>query len=168
MTFTFPPVRLVLAAAVAFAGVAVGFDTPPVDAAVQMNKAPVRMNEHLVASNKGATKVRLYHRFTNLGQVPADIVRFTAVATSLKQSSIPAPSLPGSGSIASTISLRTPLKFRRTASSATCTSPTARAGRLLVSSKLSSSSSFAAGRRRRRTSLPSSRHRRTAVIYPCV
>jgi hypothetical protein len=77
MTFTFPPVRLVLAAAVAFAGVAVGFDTPPVDAAVQMNKAPVRMNEHLVASNKGATKVRLYHRFTNLGQVPADVVRFT-------------------------------------------------------------------------------------------
>jgi hypothetical protein len=77
MASTFRPARLVLAAAAAFAGVAVGFETSSVDAAIQMDKAPVLMNEHLVASNKGATTVRLYHRFTNVRPVPADVVRFT-------------------------------------------------------------------------------------------
>lgn len=77
MTTQLRAAGLVFIAAVAFAGMGIGFETPAVNAATPVDKAPVRMNEHLVESHKGATTSRLYHRFTNLGPVPADVVRFT-------------------------------------------------------------------------------------------
>ncbi len=71
------PGRIILAAAVALAGTAVGLETPGADAAIGLDNAPVSINAHLVTTSKGATTARFYHRFTNRSAVTADVVRFT-------------------------------------------------------------------------------------------
>lgn len=77
MRSNFSAKRIMLAAAVAFAGTIVGVETSAANASAAMNGAPVSVNEHLVTVNKGATTARFYHRFTNQGAVSADVVRFT-------------------------------------------------------------------------------------------
>jgi hypothetical protein len=77
MKLNFRPARIVLAAAIAFAGTTAGIATSTANAAVAAREAPVIINDHLVTEYKGATTARFYHRFTNEGPVTADLVRFT-------------------------------------------------------------------------------------------
>jgi hypothetical protein len=76
MKLNFRPGRVMLAAAIAFAGTTVGMETTAASAKVAPGDAPVSINGHLMTEYKGATTAHFYHRFTNEGPVTADVVRF--------------------------------------------------------------------------------------------
>lgn len=74
MRSKFSTARIVLAAALTFAGTVVGLKTLAVSAAV--DNPPVSIDDDFVTAYKGATVARFHHRFTNQAAVAADIVRF--------------------------------------------------------------------------------------------
>jgi hypothetical protein len=77
MKSNFRPSQPVFARLLAFAATGIALQATAASAAVQTDKAPVAINDHLVAAHKGSTTTRFYHRFTNQTGVAADLVRFT-------------------------------------------------------------------------------------------